>query len=314
LCRVVLSIDIARSAEIIALFTHNRVVAKDDLELIRDCFQVTEATVPQLICVHNPVSMVAANSSSQQIQVQHDLFVDRTIVALDECVSQADNSLERRLYSRMKERLSTFLFVSHTQSRALSDMTSAVFSTPKQACLSALVTQRLKPAKSYVLSVITELKVSLLGSRAIKAPLISEDFFNPSADFEVQWQSVYNGNPESLLQDAGGNFSQYFRKTFATKEVVAEMLSGACQYFENDASLRLFISFHKRFVDPSTQLSNTVFDELKAEFRDALDNIDSLAQTEVAQDLKEFRDQNLRCATTRWYSLLFFFFFFFFFF
>ena len=249
----VLTVDVVQHSEIIGLFTHGRIPGGDDFELVKECFRVTEETTPQLIVVNNPFVMLRERAPSSKILTQHEIFTQAASALLEKCI-------DRRLYHRMKERLHTFLFISPFLHNSLTEVPPEI-AGPIQECFRALVMQRLKPADSFLVSVLTELRVSVLSSNRLKAQKkISppSDFFRPSeVSLEATWEdpgfvkhSVDVILNEKIPERRRTNFIQFVKENCGSQAVLEEVVVELSKFHLEECGVRLFIFLH---VDNSKQ-------------------------------------------------------------
>jgi len=308
LARKALSIDIVRTTEIVGLFGHGRVPADADFELIKECFQVSESTLPQLIFIHNPAASFFGNVSYQTILEQDKKFSLGAKTVLENCILRAINSLERRLFHRMKDRLISFLFVSQVHLHLVKGEPPN-FSDSLREALASFVSQRLRPAYAFLLSVLMELKVFVLSSGRLKEATtldLPSDFFKEASvellvtlldpdQLKAQMELILTVSRKERKKE----IIKFLQSKCATSAVLQELLTSVCEYHRDEAALRLFIYSHLIFVDSKSlknegvldlDLRSTLFDDFQA----ALENIDNLRQPGLGDNSTDLKERLLK--------------------
>jgi len=287
----VLSIDFVQHAEVAALFGHGRVPSIVDFELIKECFHVTEETVPQLIFVNNPHTAFFSREPFENIKDQHATYIVGAEEVLANCILQARDMLERRLYHRMNEKMNHFLFVSHlhdAQAPGARPLSAVI-----EICLGSRMAQNMKPVDAYLLAVLTELKIQILASNRVKGASsadLPESFYGTSniEAPDVIFDAVDLLSPvEELLQmenpqEKKKKALKLLVDTCATESVMEDMMRNVCESHLEIVGLRLFVYLHTFFVGGpklSMEVVNKQETALFPDFQGAVENLAALRET-----------------------------------
>jgi len=258
---------------------------------------VAENVIPQLVFVDNPHTLFVGGHTFQEVLGQHEKYIQGTRQVLDTCILQAENSLERRLFHRMRERLTSFLFVSAAhRSSVVGNPPEIEFSEAVRNSLESLIMQRLKPANDLVVSALMELKVYALPNRhntKIRVPDFPPFFFQePKVELVVTLvdPDQLKDQVDELYQNGTGkkqrDLVSFLYSKCASVPVIEELLKSVCDYHLEEASFRMFLVCHLSVYGlESGMLDEDTVGELKEQlyddFKGALESAELLRQEGV---------------------------------
>ena len=282
------------------MFGHGRTPGTHDFGLIKEGFHVAESSIPQLVFVNNPHKLFGEGSSFQDVLGQHEKYIQGARQVLDACILHAENSLERRLFHRMRERLTSLLFVSAVhRSGVVGNPPEIEFSEPLRSSLEALVTQRLKPANDLIVSALMEIKIYLLSSRRnskIQFPTFPPTFFketNVELVVTLVDPDQLKSQVDELFQNGRGKnrkeLMSFLSSKCASRPVIEELLRSVSEYHLEETSFRMFLVCHlSGYENKNRELDDEKISELKEQlyddFKSALESVDLLRQEGVFDD------------------------------
>ena len=278
------------------MFGHGRTPGTCDFELIKEGFHVAESAIPQLVFVNNPHKFFGEGSSFQDVLQQHGTYIQGARQVLNDCILKAENSLERRLFHRMRERLTSFLFVSAVHRSGVDDNSPETdFSEAVRKSLESLITQRLKPAKDLIVSALMEFKIFVLSSKRsskIRVPHFPPAFFKEGrAEFVVTLADLdeLNDQVDELFRNWKGkkqrDLEAFLFPKYANLPLFEEILGCAVDYHLEEASFRTFLVCHLLVNGLDGELDEDKVGELREQlyddFKGAMESADLLCQEGV---------------------------------